>query len=119
MVGVEAAKNFVVMVQHRSAEFRRVVLPKLKANVDAGQADPAEYASVYDRTQRDQGLNQLYGEQLECTTGKALSEAPIDDEAHVNLRRAELGLMRVELYARLVRLYSPDMCGSATAREQI
>jgi hypothetical protein len=117
MVGVEAAKDFVVMVQHQSAEFRRVVLPKLKANVDAGQADPAEYASVYDRTQRDQGQNQLYGEQLECATGKALSEAPIDDEAHVNLRRAELGLMRVELYARLVRLYSPDMCGSATARE--
>ena len=119
MVGVEAAKNFVVMVQHQSAEFRRVVLPKLKANVDAGQADPAEYASVYDRTQRDQGENQLYGEQLECATGKALSEPPIDDEAHVNLRRAELGLMRVELYARLVRLYSPDMCGSATARESI
>ena len=27
MVGVEAAKNFVVMVQHQSPEFRRVVLP--------------------------------------------------------------------------------------------
>ena len=117
MVGVQAAKDFVVMVQHQSPEFRRAVLPKLKANVDLGQAEPGTYATVYDRTQRDQGKNQLYGEQLECASGKALEEAPIDDEANVNIRRAELGLMRVELYARLVRLHSPDMCGSVTSKE--
>ena len=117
MVGVQAAKNFAVMVQHQPAEFRRAVLPKLKANVDVGQADPATYAMVYDRSQRDQGKNQLYGEQLECTSGKTLEEAPIDDEAHVNIRRAELGLMRVEIYARLVRLYSPELCGPVTSKE--
>ena len=117
MVGVQAAKNFAVMVQHQPAEFRRAVLPKLKANVDVGQADPGTYATVYDRSQRDQGKNQFYGEQLECTTGKALEEAPIDDEANVNLRRAELGLMRVEIYARLVRLYSPEMCGPVTSKK--
>ena len=117
MVGVQAAKNFAVMVQHQPAEFRRAVLPKLKANVDVGQADPGTYATVYDRSQRDQGKNQFYGEQLECTSGKALEEAPIDDEANVNLRRAELGLMRVEIYARLVRLYSPEMCGPVTSKK--
>jgi hypothetical protein len=58
MVGVRAAKGFVVMVQHHPAEFRREVLPKLKANVDRGQADPVAYAMVYDRAQRDQGKNQ-------------------------------------------------------------
>lgn len=113
MVGVEAARDFVVMAQHQPPEFRRAVLPKLKLNVDAGQADPGEYAAVYDRTQRDQGLNQLYGEQLECATGKAFEVAPIDDAAEVDLRRARLGLMRLELYARLVRESSPDICGSA------
>ena len=117
MVGVQAAKGFVVMVQHQPAEFRRQVLPKLKANVDGGQADPGYYAMVYDRAQRDQGKNQLYGEQLECASGKALEEAPTDDEANVNIRRAELGLMRVELYARLVRLQSPAMCESITPKE--
>ena len=64
----------------------------------------------YDRTQRDQGKNQLYGQQLECANEKALELAPIDDEKHVNMRRAELGLIRVELYARLVRLNLPDFC---------
>jgi hypothetical protein len=110
MVGVQAAKDFLVMVQHQSTEFRRVVLPKVKANIDAAQADPAVYAMVYDRAQRDLGKNQLYGEQFECAPGQPLRKAPIDDEAHVNRRRAELGLMRVEIYARLVRIGSPDMC---------
>jgi len=114
MVGVEAAKGFVVMVQHQSPEFRQAVLPRLKVNVDAGQGEAGTYAMVYDRTQRDQGKKQLYGEQLECLPGQTLSEAPIQEEATVNMRRAELGLVRVELYARLVRLHSPDMCGSAS-----
>jgi hypothetical protein len=89
------------------------VLPKLKSNVDAGQADPASYAAVYDRTQRDQGRSQLYGEQLECTSGKPLELAPLQDPANVDRRRAELGLMRLAIYVRLVRLHSPDMCGAS------
>jgi hypothetical protein len=116
MVGMQAAKDFVVMVQHQSADFRSEVLLKLKANVDAGQGEPGMYAMVYDRTQRDHGRNQLYGEALECATGKPLTEAPIDDEANVNNRRATMGLMRVELYARLVRLSSPDVCGPVTSK---
>jgi len=112
MVGVQAAKDFVIMVQHQAPAFRAAVLPKLKANVYAGQGEPGAYAMVYDRTQRDQGKHQLYGQQLECTSGKTLDVAPMDDAKHVNMRRAELGLMRLELYARLVRLNSPDMCAS-------
>ena len=43
--------------------------------------------------------------------GRRSKRRPIDDEASVNIRRAELGLMRVELYAKLVRLQAPAMCG--------
>jgi hypothetical protein len=116
MVGVQAAKDFVVMVQHQPPEFRLAVLPKLKANVDAGQADPAMFAMVYDRSQRDQGKNQMYGQQLECATGKGIEVAPIDDAENVNLRRAELGLMRLDLYAALVRRNMPDLCASASRK---
>ena len=49
--------------------------------------------------------------------GKALEVAPIDDEKDVNRRRAELGLMRVELYARLVRLNLPDLCGPVSSQK--
>jgi hypothetical protein len=110
--GVEAASQFATMIQHQPAAFRRKALPRLKANVDAGQADAALYATVYDRAQRDEGRNQLYGANLECSDASPeLHESPIDDEAHVNERRAGLGLMRMELYARLVIEMSPRMCG--------
>ena len=114
MVGLDAAKGFLLMVQHQAPELRQAVLPKLKSNVDAGQGDAGTYAMVYDRTQRDGGKKQLYGVQLECSPGRSLTEAPIDDEATVNMRRAQLGLLRMELYGRLVRLHSPDMCRSGS-----
>jgi uncharacterized protein DUF6624 len=112
-VGVEAASQFVTMIQHQPAEFRKKALPKLKASVDAGQADASSYATVYDRSQRDDGRNQLYGQYLECNdTSPELHEAPIDDATGVNDRRARIGLMRMELYAHLVIEVSPQMCGA-------
>ena len=114
MVGVEAASSFVVMIQHQSPEFRRRVLPKLKANVEAGQADSGYYAMVYDRSSREGGRKQLYGENLECNEeNPTLHETPIEDEEHVNVRRARVGLMRVELYARTVTELSPSVCPAA------
>ena len=110
LVGVEAASQFVTMIQHQPAQFRQQVLPQLKASVAAGQADPQSYALVYDRSQRDVGKNQLYGENLECKAGEKLHEAPIEDESHVNQRRAELGLIRMELYVRLVQKTMPQLC---------
>ena len=82
--------------------------------MDEGQGDASTYVMVYDRTQRDRGKKQIYGEQLECLADKSLREAPIDDEATVNMRRAQLGLLRIELYAELVRIHSPDICGSGS-----
>jgi Family of unknown function (DUF6624) len=112
MVGPVAAGEFLTMVQHQPAPFREKALPELMAEVEAGQADPESYALVYDRSRRDLGEKQLYGEQLECTPGGQMHEAPIADEAHVNQRRAKLGLIRVELYARLVVQMEPQFCGS-------
>jgi hypothetical protein len=111
-VGPEAASHFAIMIQHQLPEFRARVLPKLKANVDRGQADASVFAMMYDRAERDAGRNQLYGENLECSSDNpTLHEAPLDDPAHVNDRRAAMGLMRMEPYARLVVEMSPQMCG--------
>jgi hypothetical protein len=118
MVGPEAVGGFVMMVQHQSAQFRAAILSKLKANVDAGQADPDSYALVYDRSHRDSGQKQLYGTQLECDAKGELVEAPIEDEANVNQRRAALGLMRMELYAQLVKEMSPQLCQSPASKKR-
>ena len=109
-VGPQAAGDFVLMILHQPPEFRRQVLEKVKVAVDAGQADPESYAKVYDRSQNDLGLKQLYGEQLVCAAGEKMHEAPIEDEAHVNQRRAGLGLIRVEIYARIAAEMMPQFC---------
>ncbi len=111
MVGPQAAAEFVTMIQHQSPELRGKVLPKLKANVDAGQADPGSYAMVFDRLQTDAGTKQMYGENLTCDQEHPeLRTGPIEDEDHVNQRRAAIGLMRLELYTTLVVEMSPNLC---------
>ena len=114
MVGPEAASMFVVLVQHQSPELRRRVLPRLKANVDAGQADAADYAMVYDRAAREEGRKQEYGQNLECDAQDArLHETSSEDEAQVDIRRARIGLLRLALYVRMVRELSPGLCPGA------
>jgi hypothetical protein len=118
MVGPEAASNFVTLVQHQPPELRRRVLPRLKTAVDAGQADPTDYANLYDRTERDVGRAQLYGQNLECSREHpSFHRAPIEHEAEVNVRRASIGLLRLEMYERLVIETSPAICGSAAPRK--
>jgi hypothetical protein len=112
-VGPQAAADFVTMIQHQSPELRKKVLPKLKANVDAGQADPGSYAMVLDRSRTDAGRKQIYGENLTCDKEHPkLHSGPIEDEYHVNQRRAAIGLMRLELYVQLVVAMSPNVCSA-------
>jgi uncharacterized protein DUF6624 len=113
MVGPEAAGEFVLMIQHQPAEFRARALPLVKANVAKGEADPDSFAKVYDRSQYDLGKPQLYGEQMICNAGEKLHEAPIEDPAHVNDRRAQLGLIRAEIWTRLAAELMPQFCPPA------
>lgn len=113
MVGPQAAGEFVTMMQHQPPGFRRLVLPKLKANVDAGQAEPADYASMVDRLRTDAGKKQVYGQNLVCSADKpVLHETAIEDEPRVNVRRARIGLFRRDLYVRFVIKHSPDVCAA-------
>jgi hypothetical protein len=113
--GPQAALDFFALIQHQSPDFRRKVLPKLKKNVDAGQADPRSHATMLDRTKTDAGEKQLYGENLVCSVDNPkLHLAPIEDERHVNERRATIGLLRLELCVQLVVARMPDFCRAST-----
>lgn len=107
-VGPEAARQFVVMVQHQPPDLRRAVLPKLRENVDRGEADPADYAMMFDRAQTDDGKPQRYGANFTCQPDGTLAPSSIDDQANLDMRRAEIGLLPMRLYARLVRRSMPD-----------
>jgi len=119
-VGPEAARQFVIMVQHQPPELRRAVLPKLRENVDRGEADPGDFAMMFDRAQVDDGKMQRYGANFACQPDGTLGPSPIDDAEHVDVRRAELGLLPMRLYARLLRQsMPPDFCKKvATAPER-
>jgi hypothetical protein len=112
LVGPEAASQFAIMIQHQPPEFRRQVLPKLKANVDAGQGDAEVYAMMYDRAANDEGRSQRYGENFVCDDQHPdMHPAPIEDDAHVNERRAAIGRVRLELQARVIAAaFSPSPC---------
>lgn len=115
-VGPEAARQFVTMVQHQPPELRRAVLPKLRENVDRGEADPGDYAMMFDRAQVDDGTLQRYGANFACQPDGTLEPSPIADAEHVDVRRAELGLLPMRLYARLLRQsMPPDFCKKVMA----
>ena len=62
------------------------------ANVDVGQAAPGSYAMMLDRSQTGVGKKQVYGENLACDSKHPkLHTGPIEDEDHVNQRRAAIG----------------------------
>ena len=114
-VGPEAARQFVVMVQHQPPDLRRVVLPKLRENVEQGEADPADYAMMFDRAQVDDGKLQRYGANFTCQADGALAPSPIEDAEHLDARRAEIGLLPMRLYARLLVQSMPkDFCKKVT-----
>jgi hypothetical protein len=111
MVGPRAASDFVTLIQHQSPGFRQRVLPKLKSNVDSGQADPGAYATMLDRSLTDLGKPQIYGQNLTCNPeDHKLREGNIERKAEVNQRRAAIGLMRLKIYERLVIQISPAIC---------
>ena len=100
MVGSDAESDFVDMIQHQPADFRQQALPKLKQNVDDGQASAKNYAMMYDRAQTDQGKPEMYGMNLICQPDGTLSPGRIIDPAQVEQKRAAIGLIPLKTYIR-------------------
>jgi 3-hydroxymyristoyl/3-hydroxydecanoyl-(acyl carrier protein) dehydratase len=46
----------IILMKHQPVKFLKQVLPAVKVNVDIGQADPSNYASMFDRVQADEKL---------------------------------------------------------------
>lgn len=104
LVGQGPSNNAWLIVQHadRNPLFQVRCLPLLKAAVDNGQANPSNYAYLYDRVQVATGEKQLYATQ--STSNNGLVEGSfqaLEDESNVQKRREEMGIERsVEEYAQ-------------------
>lgn len=93
LVGKDGATAAWAIAQHADfdVEFQRDVLDLMRSAVAAGDADPSELAYLEDRVAANSDQPQIYGTQVGCVDGHAVP-APIDDEDHVDERRAEVDL---------------------------
>lgn len=96
IVGADGASAVWLLVQHADddPEFQERALELMQAAVDAGEADPQELAYLTDRVRVAQGKPQVYGTQFGRT-----GPQPIEDEAHLDERRAAVGLEPFADYA--------------------
>jgi len=98
-VGGRAANYCLYLMQAADPQTLGELIPTLRFQAARGETGWDVVAVLTDQWKVKQGLPQVYGCMVEeKEIGKAIY--PIEDEAHVNERRAEMGLSPLEEYAR-------------------
>jgi hypothetical protein len=100
-VGSMGTQTVFLVVQHSDPATLEKYLPMAKQATDRGDLAQSAYALMQDRLLMWQGKPQLYGSQLttDQKTGKMVFH-PIADEAHVDERRAAIGMEPLASYAK-------------------
>ena len=112
LVGNEASQAAFLILQHTDLTRQQKYLPLLKKAARKGDARPADVAMLEDRILVGRGKKQIYGTQVRSgpDTGGKLVLAPIEDEEHVDKRRASVGLMPLKDYLKHFGIeYKPAM----------
>lgn len=93
VVGREAADAAWLVLQHAIGDppVMRRGLALLRA-LPPGEVDPIQLAMLEDRVRTFSGLPQVYGTQFDWDERGEMRPRPIEDEAHVDERRAAIGL---------------------------
>ena len=110
LVGKEASEAAFLILQHSNLTWQEKYLPLLKKAAREGDARLADVAMLEDRILVRSGKKQVYGTQVRSgpDTGGKLVLAPIEDEQHVDKRRASVGLMPLQEYLRHLGIeYTP------------
>jgi hypothetical protein len=102
LVGKDGANAAWLLIQHADADtkFQRRCLD-LMAKLPNDEVAPQNLAYLTDRVLLAEGKKQLYGTQFAPIDGK-LQPRPIEDEANVDARRAEVGLPPLAEYAKFL-----------------
>lgn len=102
MAGKDGASAAWLLVQHADADtkFQRRCLD-LMAKLQKDQVSQSNLAYLTDRVMLAEGRKQLYGTQFAVENGK-WKPRPLEDEANVDKRRAEVGLSTLAEYTKLI-----------------
>ncbi|PRD48524.1 DUF6624 domain-containing protein [Sphingobacterium haloxyli] len=102
-VGKEGSNHFWLLVQHcdHDPKFQKQVLKEMEIQVKKNNADPKNYAYLFDRVQVNAGKKQLFGTQVDYlveSTGRAIPRNGLIDSANIDTRRTEYGLSPLSEY---------------------
>ena len=89
VVGASGVRAVWILAQNDTA-LQRVALHRMMES-GPDEALPADVAVLEDRVRLQSGRKQLYGSQLRMING-TLAPAPVEDSAHVDMRRDAAGL---------------------------
>jgi len=112
MVGKDGVEAAFLLVQHGESEFQKEMLPLVREAYRAHKLSGQNYALLLDRVLVKEGKPQVYGTQAKSFDkwkGNEPVLEPIEDEANVDRRRAEVGLGSLAEYlAMLKEVYFPN-----------
>ena len=103
LVGAEAANAAFLIVQHavHDTAFQARALALMERGVASGEVPGADVAMLADRLAVRRGRPQRYGTQAKLVEGRVVLD-PIADSAHVDERRAALGMPPLKEYVRVL-----------------
>lgn len=91
LVGERASAAAWTVVHHADLATQKMYIDVMAKAADVGELRPALFAQSIDRIAIREGRKQTYGTQFH-EAGGAMIPDPIDDEEHVDERRAKVGL---------------------------
>ena len=112
LVGQDGTDGAFLLVQHANLAFQKEMLPLVEKSYKSGKLPGQSYALLLDRVMVGEGKPQVYGTQVKEWKGKEPVLQPIEDEANVDKRRAEVGLFPLSEYRELLKkMYFPQEKG--------
>lgn len=104
LIGRDAMSGVFFIIQHSNElDWQRANFPKIKSAVSNGYLDGEKYALLYDRIQKNSGLKQKYGTQLEQIDETTYRLYDLEKEFELDKRRMEIGLFPFSMYKRIYK----------------
>jgi hypothetical protein len=101
--GLQASGDAFLLLQHsRDLSLQLAVLPFVERDTEKHHDFGSAYALLFDRTQVNLGRKQRYGSQLDTDASGNPVVLPLEDPAHVDALRAELGLPPLKDYLDMI-----------------
>lgn len=113
-VGKDGSYHFWLIVQHcdKYPAFQKKVLKAMDREVKRGNANPNNYAYLYDRVKINAGEKQLFGTQVTyetTTTGRAIPKIGLIDSVNVDKLRKEYALEPLKDYLNTMTISHYEM----------